>query len=290
MTSTLSEQEDHILVPDLREHLFGTLDFSRRDLAALNIQRARDHGLPGYNDIRQAYGLPRVDWTGINNLTVNSGKINQSLIDAIERVRSLYGNSSAPDELDLFVGGMLETTFDGPGPLFRNILLEQFLRIRHGDRFWYENTDERFRQFDDATIAEINSVTLKDIILKVTTIPSSELPPDVFSSYKDPCPQPSQLMADSDQMEQSIPTIENCTRLQHYDYFSGSEISFPLTFIFLGLCVPATIGIMLFLNKRKQKEIAEARKRLAPRRQKTADPNTFTGKIIVKFNYKRFTL
>lgn len=276
MTSTISEQEDHILVPDLREHLFGTLDFSRRDLAALNIQRARDHGLPGYNDIRQAYGLPRVDWNGINNETVNGGKINKSLIDAIERVRSLYGNSSAPDELDLFVGGMLETTFDGPGPLFRNIILDQFLRIRHGDRFWYENTDERFRQFDDATIDKINNVTLRDIILKVTKIKSDELPSDVFLSFGDPCPQPVQLKADSNQMVNSTITIENCTRLQHYDYFSGSEVSFPLTFVFLGLCVPATIGIMLFLNKRKQKEIAEARKRLAPKRQKTADPNTFT--------------
>jgi hypothetical protein len=28
----------------------------------------------------------------------------------------------APDNLDLFVGGILETTFDGPGPLFQNIL------------------------------------------------------------------------------------------------------------------------------------------------------------------------
>ena len=58
-------------------------------------------------------------------------------------MRNLYGNSSEPDELDLFPGGILETTFDGPGPLFQRILLDQFLRIRHGDRFWYENRDER---------------------------------------------------------------------------------------------------------------------------------------------------
>ena len=43
--------------------------------------------------------------------------------------------------MDLFVGGLIETTFDGPGPLFTEITLDQFVRIRNGDRFWYENRD-----------------------------------------------------------------------------------------------------------------------------------------------------
>lgn len=48
------------------------------------------------------------------------------------------------DNIDVFVGGMFETTPDGPGELFRTIIIDQFTRIRDGDRFWFENTDNRY--------------------------------------------------------------------------------------------------------------------------------------------------
>lgn len=47
-------------------------------------------------------------------------------------------------KLDAYVGGMLETNGKGPGELFRAIILDQFLRLRDGDRFWFENTRNRF--------------------------------------------------------------------------------------------------------------------------------------------------
>lgn len=40
--------------------------------------------------------------------------------------------------MDLYLGGMLES-HNGPGPLFKAIIMEQFRRIRDADRFWFEN-------------------------------------------------------------------------------------------------------------------------------------------------------
>lgn len=60
MAIQLCEEEDHKIVEDLRGSLFGPLEFSRRDLMALNIQRGRDHGVPDYNSARRAYDLPEI--------------------------------------------------------------------------------------------------------------------------------------------------------------------------------------------------------------------------------------
>ena len=67
------------------------------DLVALNIQRGRDHGLPGYNAFRELCGLGRV----------NSFQLLADLIPAklVERLRLLYTHV---DDIDLFVGGISE--------------------------------------------------------------------------------------------------------------------------------------------------------------------------------------
>ena len=55
------------------------------------------------------------------------------------QMEELYGGRV--DDVDVYVGGMLESV-DGPGPLFSNIILEQFQRLRDADRFWFENTEQ----------------------------------------------------------------------------------------------------------------------------------------------------
>lgn len=48
------------------------------------------------------------------------------------------------NNVDLWTGGMMESTRDGPGELFRHIILDQFIRIRDGDRFWFENRQNKY--------------------------------------------------------------------------------------------------------------------------------------------------
>ncbi|KAH7985197.1 hypothetical protein HPB49_026557 [Dermacentor silvarum] len=51
----------------VEDKLFGPVEFTRRDLAALDIMRGRDNGLPDYNTVRRHLGLPPItNWTQIN--------------------------------------------------------------------------------------------------------------------------------------------------------------------------------------------------------------------------------
>jgi len=60
-------------------------------------------------------------------------------VQAIKRLRAVYNNSL--DNIDAYPAGLLEATPDSIGSLFTTVILEQFLRIRDADRFWFENVN-----------------------------------------------------------------------------------------------------------------------------------------------------
>src|SRR6185295_17624543 len=128
--STHAEEMDNQLVDSLRNFLFGAPGQGGLDLASLNIQRGRDHGLADYNSVRAAYGLPRV--TSFAQITSDT--------TLQQKLQTLYNGDV--NNIDLWVGAMAEDHVPGTsvGPLVRRILADQFQRLRDGDRFWYQRT------------------------------------------------------------------------------------------------------------------------------------------------------
>jgi hypothetical protein len=160
--ATDSAQEvDLQLVGGLRNFLFGPPGAGGFDLAALNIQRGRDHGLSDYNSVRAAYGLPRV--SSFADITSNA--------TIQTKLKDLY---SSVDAIDLWVGGLSEDHLPGSsvGPTFQRIIADQFERIRDGDRFWYQWT------FKGAQFEAIERTRLSDIIRRNTSL--TKIQDDVF--------------------------------------------------------------------------------------------------------------
>lgn len=87
MASQISEKEDTVLCSDVRDKLFGPMEFSRRDLGALNIMRGRDNGLPDYNTARYVNKLYRnfkiCTQLGINNAYIYFNAHNNKYINCI---------------------------------------------------------------------------------------------------------------------------------------------------------------------------------------------------------------
>jgi hypothetical protein len=156
--------------PSLPECFHGVVD-----LAAIDIQRGRDHGMPLYNDLRRAYGLPpKTSFTAItgdatSELPAGMGIDDPRILDFVElrdadgnvipldadeaeegaisgtrrsttaaRLQALYGDVN---KLDSFVGMSAERHVAGAefGELQLAIWKKQFEALRDGDRFFYAN-------------------------------------------------------------------------------------------------------------------------------------------------------
>ena len=118
------------------------------DLAALNIQRGRDHGIPPYHVVRDF----------CKNKYNISSPINNS--NTSRRILELYGTM---ETVDLYVGALAEQSLPGSvlGATLACIIAETFVNLRDGDRFYFENP----KVFTPAQLKEIlTKVSLPKVI------------------------------------------------------------------------------------------------------------------------------
>ena len=142
-----------------------------QDLAAIDLERARDHGMPTYNALRRAYGLaPRQSFAEITGeepdaaaaaindptslafiglldrkggaIPLGSPAAQREAVTGVRRttlaarLQAVYGDVS---KLDAFVGMVSENHIPGTefGELQLAIWQRQFEALRDGDRFFY---------------------------------------------------------------------------------------------------------------------------------------------------------
>ncbi len=193
LASDQQQDVDMHMVDDVRNFLFGDPIPGGFDLASLNIQRGRDHGLPGYNAMRVAFGLaPKATFADIST--------DPSIVAGLE---TLYGSV---DDIDAWVGALSEDHLADSqvGELITYGLLDQFTRIRDGDRFW-------FTQDADLSTNDLNwlmSLKLSDVIRLNTSI--TNLQGNVFFM---PVPEPGTVVLALVALIAAISTGRPCRRV-----------------------------------------------------------------------------
>ncbi|XP_042351943.1 eosinophil peroxidase [Plectropomus leopardus] len=170
-----------MMVEELTERLFQAQGGMPLDLGALNLQRGRDHGLPGYGLWRRSCSL------SVPNTTSELAEILSNFTLA-HKFQLLYGT---PHNIDVWVGAISEPALPGGrvGPLLSCLLARQFRALRDGDRFWWE----REGVFTSTQRRNLRSVSLSRIVCdnsRITHVPANpfsrtERPEDML-----PCSHP----------------------------------------------------------------------------------------------------
>jgi hypothetical protein len=158
-----AQELDEWLIDDVRNFLFGPPGAGGLDLASLNLQRGRDHGLPSFASMRQALKLRPVK----TFQDVNRNRV------VVQELSNVYGSAA---DIDLWIGGLAETDKAGSmvGEVFHRILVDQFVRLRDGDRFWYQ------RHLPPDLVRMVERQKLSTIIRRNTEIGAREIPENAF--------------------------------------------------------------------------------------------------------------
>jgi len=127
-----AQADDLMAINEVRDLLFNEVVpgvGGGQDLMALDVERGRDHGIPDYNTLRVDLGLPAI--TSFSQISSNP--------QVVAELEQAY--PGGVNTIDAFEGGLAEDHVPGSdvGPLFQAIMVNQFERLRDGDRFFYLN-------------------------------------------------------------------------------------------------------------------------------------------------------
>lgn len=143
---------------DLRNHLFGMPGAGGMDLCAMDIQRGRDHGVPHYGAIREAFGFSEI--TNYSEITSDA--------EVASRLTQAYGGQDL-GHIDPFIGMLAEDHLPDSalGETMDAVIRDQFIRLRDGDPLYYENDAEL-----EGIEEDISETRLSHVILRNTEIES----------------------------------------------------------------------------------------------------------------------
>jgi hypothetical protein len=156
MGTQVQQRFDSKVVDDIRNFLFGKPGQGGFDLAAINIQRGRERGLPSINELRKKLNLPA--YKSVNEIHPDNNTL-------IRKLESLFRDV---ESIDLWVALLSEKKMDGTifGETLLRFLTYTFTNVRDGDRFYFE-IDPVLSEEDKKWIRE---VTFNRLVLSNTQI------------------------------------------------------------------------------------------------------------------------
>ena len=158
-----AQDVDNLVVDGVRDFLFpaGT---GGLDLAAINIARGRETGLPGYIAVHN-----EIFGTNINSFDdLGSDGLGLFADEVVALFEEVY---ETVDQIDLWLGGISELPDDHGGllgPTFSFFIADQFGRGRDGDRFFYleesqaEHLEILAPALDETTLSSIINLNIDD--------------------------------------------------------------------------------------------------------------------------------
>ncbi|MEQ1653017.1 MAG: peroxidase family protein, partial [Hyphomicrobium sp.] len=194
LTHQQMNEVDELLTPAMNQGLLG----QPLDLAAINIARGRDIGLPTLNDFREGVGLTRyTSWAdfgahmvhpeslvnfiaaysfdgdvlkasaivGLENGTIAEGSPEAMSFTVDQAIDFLNGSDTGFNHIDTWLGGLAEVHVMGGllGETFNLVFVDQIQRLMDGDRFYYLYRLNNLNLGD-----EIANAQLKDIVERNT--------------------------------------------------------------------------------------------------------------------------